>query len=175
MILDSCAMLGLLNNSGGNCYKSLFKAEKNPLFTQFYFYLQGSYKYSLCKHIQIKCLIPSCSPSWFLSSVNGIVIRRAILASLTIRSNHKILLIQILEYLSNISIFVHLNCHRLAPVNINYFIHSLLQELVISLLSLMLFVKIMPSSKKMNSFCYILTWYPYFSIQNFSNYIFLHL
>lgn len=82
-------------------------------------------------------LLLACSPpihwpsSLFFSSVNGIVIHweSSVLffSFITLPSNHKILLTQILKYVSNISTSVHLNCHN-TSLSHNYLFHRLMQE-----------------------------------------------
>lgn len=119
-------LLRLLNSSEENCHKSLFESRgKNSYLYSFLSIFRTHVNILYVNISKIEFLLLACSPSFhccssfFLSSVNGIVIHweSALLSFsfIILPSNHKVLPIQILKYVSNISTSVHLNCCNIRP------------------------------------------------------------
>ena len=119
-------LLRLLNSSGENCHKSLFESrEKNSYLYSFLSIFRTHVNILYVNISKIAFLLLACSPSihccssFFLSSVNGIVIHweSALLSFffITLPSNHEVLPLQILKHISNISTSVHLKFRNTRP------------------------------------------------------------
>lgn len=120
------ALLGLLYSRGENCHKSLFESREKNSFSYSFLSIFRTHVNILYVNIsKIEFLLLACSPSihccssFFLSSVNGIVVHweSALLSFsfITLPSNHKVLPIQILKHVSTISTLVCLNCCNIRP------------------------------------------------------------